>query len=506
MKWRSLLFIVAVLALLITIPVAAQNPISYGTSLTAELTSAAPQSFYTFNGAAGDVVTIYVLGHNAGFVPTVSLSGGTGQLGFSNNDPLTPFSNDASVTFRLPQAGAYSVLVGSVNGSPGLYTISLQVATPVVSTVLADSVAISIPVGAPSQTYTIAANSAAPTSITIQSQTPGFNVSVWLKNPDGQVIAVVAGGIDATTLVLPPTTGNYELTVSAADSTLAGSVAISLGGASTTPVPVATEETTAPVPMTQVATDPNVCTVTTTGNVNVRSGPGTNYNAINNLSPNNQLIATGQNSGWYYGTINNAPGWVFSGVVQASGACGNLAFVNAPSAPAPQATEEVAPQATTQQSQPTQSTQPTQSNQPTQPPPPTATESAQTAPPDQNIATTYSIKSNSPGSVSDSISYPNGDTEDSISYTLTDYDSVTTSAELRWTLFCNGDTQNVSFRRGNREVGGCNSSYTERINAGNGSGGGSASANFNIVYTGGNGAYVTWTLQVETISCAPRDC
>lgn len=504
MKWRSLLFIIGVLAMLITFPIAAQNALTYGTSLTAELTSAAPQAFYTFNGTVGDVVTIYVLGHNADFAPTVSLSGNTGQLGFSNDDPLTPFSNDASITFRLPQDGGYSVLVGNANGNLGLYTISLQVATPVVSTVLTDNVIISIPVGAPSLTYTVPANSGASTNVTIQSQTPGFDFSAWLKNPDGQVIAVVAKGIDAATFVIPAADGNYELTVSAADSTLAGSVAISLDGAPTTSVPDTTEETTAPVPTTttEETTDPNVCTITTDGAVNVRSGPGTDYNVVNSLNPNGQLIATGQNNGWYYGTINGVTGWAFSGVVEASGAC-NLAFVEAPSAPVPQTTEEVAPQptATTQQQ-----TEPTQSSPPTATSAPTATESAQTAPPDQNIATTYSIKSNSPGSVSDSISYPNGDTEDSISYTLTDYDSVTTSAELRWTLFCNGDTENVSFRRGNREVGGCNSSYTETINAGNGSGGGSARANFNIVYTGGDGAYVSWTLQVETISCAPRDC
>lgn len=485
--------------------VQAQNTISYGSTTNAQLTADVPQVFYTFSGTTGNIVTIYALGWSEGFQPTISLLSSTGQpLAFSNEDPLTPISNDARITLRLPSDGVYSLLVSSENNTTGTFTLSLYRTAPVISTVLSDSVTLNIPAGAPELRYSINADANTVTNLTIRSLSPDFDFRASLSNPDGDIIAVIVGGLDAVTLTIPAGEGTYELVVAAADAQIGGEIEISFSGSSSsdTSSPTSAPQATEP----SVVTDPNACVVTGE-NVNVRSGPSTEYPSIGALNSSNQLIASGQNNGWYSGDYNGQTGWVFSGVVNTTGSCNGLAFVEAPPVPTAAPENAITTEEATATEETTATEEATATEESTATEETTVTEEVQqTAPEDSNISSTYNIKSDSGQTVSSSISYPNGDTSDAVNYTITGYDSVTQRAELRWTLFCNGDTAGVEFLRGNRVVGGCNSSYTEFINAGNGSGGGNASAGFNIRYTSGSNSYVEWELRMETLSCAPRDC
>ena len=471
--------------------------IAYGQTTTASINAETPQGFFSFNGAAGDIVTAYALGWEVGFQPTLALAGATGQLAFSASDPLTPIGNDVRITYQLPQDGPYSLLVGSANGSQGTYTITLRSAAPAISNALVDAVTLNIPLGAPQQQYSITANPAGPVPVNIQSLTPGFGFTAVLNAPNGNVIAAINGGLETANLLIPAGEGTYTLVISSADPAIAGDLQLSLSGASA--APAAQPQPNQPQQPSVVQpppNDPNACIVqaANAGGVNVRSGPGTNYNEVGSLIGEITLNATGQNNGWYYGNFAFGTGWVASSVTIANGPCNNLPFVDAPTAPAqqvapPQATEEVSASPTApQQPTATQSQPPT----PTQP-------TAQTAAPDSNIAQTYNLKSDSGQQVSSDISYPQGDTEDTVNYTITGYDSVTFRADFSWTLFCNGDTEGVELLRGNRVVGGCNSTYTESINAGNGNGGGNARASFTIRYVSGSDSYVNWTLQMNTV-------
>ena len=503
MKKATLTFVLILLATAFAFSgaLAQGSVIAYGQTTTASINAETPQGFFSFNGAAGDIVTAYALGWEVGFQPTLALAGATGQLAFSTSDPLTPISNDARITYQLPQDGPYSLLVGSTNGSQGTYTITLRSAAPAISTALADTVTLNIPLGAPQQQYSITANPAGPVPVNIQSLTPGFGFTAILNAPNGNVIAVINGGLETANLLIPAGEGAYTLVLSSADPAIAGDLQVSLTGASA--APSSQSQTSQPAPTQPAAAqpppaDPNVCIVqaANAGGVNIRSGPGTNYNEVGSLVGDITLTATGQNNGWYYGNYAFGAGWVASSVTIATGPCNNLPFVDAPAAPAqqvapPQQTEEVSASPTVPP--PTQA-----QDQPTEPPPPTQP-AAQTAAPDSNIAQTYNLKSDSGQQVSSDISYPQGDTEDTVNYTITGYDSVTFRADFSWTLFCNGDTEGVELLRGNRVVGGCNSTYTESINAGNGNGGGNARASFTIRYTSGSDSYVNWTLQMNTV-------
>lgn len=91
--------------------------------------------------------------------------------------------------------------------------------------------------------------------------------------------------------------------------------------------------------------------------VNVRGGPGTNYSVVGFLNPGDQAPVTGRYSDWWQIVHNDAPGWVFGGIVTAENV-DDVPEVQPPPAPtSPPATAAPAP---------------TSPPPPTEPPPPVA--------------------------------------------------------------------------------------------------------------------------------------
>lgn len=66
--------------------------------------------------------------------------------------------------------------------------------------------------------------------------------------------------------------------------------------------------------------------------VNVRGGPGTNYNILGYLNPGDQAPVTGQYGGWWQVLYEDAPGWVYGEIVTVSNA-ENVPEVQPPTAP-----------------------------------------------------------------------------------------------------------------------------------------------------------------------------
>lgn len=340
------LLVVLILSLGLSSVLQAQgNVLGYEQVITGTLNPGSP-IIYTFQGSANDVVTLYVATDFA-IQASVSVSNSSGQpLGFSNDDALTPMSNDARVTAKLPANDTYIVTLNNQSDVAGNFSMSLSVANTLEQTILTGSLVVTIAPDGTAQQFLIPANSDIPQIVSIQTQQPGVSFSALLQTAEGTVLASIPVGLNGITLVIPAGALDHILTIDAADSSTGAAVEIEIltGG---TPQPATTEEA-------QV-TDPNVCTVTATG-VNVRSGPGTGYDVIGSLIDGNQFIATGQNSGWYNGTYNGQSAWVAASVVQASGNCGNLPTVAAPPLPqAPAATQ--APDTNT--GQPTATTQAT---------------------------------------------------------------------------------------------------------------------------------------------------
>lgn len=363
-----LVFLIISLLALSSVVSAQGGPLSYNTILTDTLNPGTP-IIYTFSGTANDMVTVYVIGSSE-LQPTLAVSNSSGQpLGFSNQDALTPISNDVRVTALLPANDTYIVTLNNTGASAGIFTLALSASQSPQSTLSSANTIITIAPGTTGQQLIIPGNPNGSQDLSIQSLLPSVGFSARLQSADGKILAVIAGGLNRTTFNLPASDRIYFLTVDADDATIGAQVEIALGGASVL-APATTEEAQAQQPA-----DPNVCTVTSSG-ANVRSGPGTNYGIVGSLIDGNQFIATGQNSGWYYGTFNGQSAWVAASVVTASGNCSNLAFVDAPAPPPPTATTA------SQNTQPTDSAPPTATTENQQPTtvPPTATTAATTVP------------------------------------------------------------------------------------------------------------------------------
>jgi hypothetical protein len=90
-------------------------------------------------------------------------------------------------------------------------------------------------------------------------------------------------------------------------------------------------------PTTVVETQETIPIVTAKDtNVNLRSGPGTNYDVVGSLKKGESLKTIGRNSdsSWWQVSNGNAPAWVFAGVVTITGADDEIAIVEAPPPPA----------------------------------------------------------------------------------------------------------------------------------------------------------------------------
>lgn len=493
MQFRISVLLVAILLSLMVVGVQAQgSPLSYGSTVSGEINATTPQGLYTINGAEGDWITIYAIGTAPEFQPTLSLLGSTGQLAFNNEDHLTLISNDARISFRLPAAGAYSLLVGSFDATPGTYILTVQSTIPSISTVLTDQpVTLNIPVNAPAQTYAFTANPSASSDVAIYSNTPGFYFTATLSDSDGRIVAVVDAGVERAVFTVPAGTLSYEIIIAAADPATTGEIAVVVTGAGVAATTTDIQPTQATV---DLPTDQCVAVAGSSG-VNVRSGPGESYDPIGGVAANGYVQITGQNNGWYAVNYFGETGWVASSVVSTNGPCGEipyLAYGEPEVTETPEATETVEmTEEATETMEMTEEASMTEEPEVTE----EANDQTQVAPEDIDQASEINIKQSGTQSISGNISYPTGDTRDVVTFTITGFDSVTTFADIQYTLFCNGDASNISASLGSTPIA-CNATQTIRAQGSNNQGTGNSSITFTIEYTGGEAQYVDWQLQI----------
>jgi len=331
-KWLSRLALTLVLALTMSTLVSAQGGALQFDTLTSGTHTGSP-IIYTFTGNQDTIVTVYAIGGN-GLQPTLALSNSSGQpLAFNIQDALTPMSNDVRVTAKLPATDTYIVTLNSQAASTGTYSILLTASATVTSTPLTAPTTVTIAPQSPTQQFSVAANPAGQT-LNIQSTVASNAFTAQIQTADGQIIAAIAGLTDSISLSLPASTVGYIITIGAENPVIGTVVTLSLGTGTST-----TSDTSSNTTTPQQPADPNACTLTS-NNANLRGGPGTNYDTVGALVGGDQFVVTGQNNGWFYGIFNGRQSWVAASVVNQSGNCGNLGFVDAPPAPQPQTTEE----------------------------------------------------------------------------------------------------------------------------------------------------------------------
>ncbi|MCB9454276.1 MAG: SH3 domain-containing protein [Anaerolineaceae bacterium] len=528
---RFLPILVGMLCLLLAGVALAQGGfVAYGQSVAGEITDQSPLVLYTFQGNAGDVMTAQVSATAPGLDPTLTLLSPSGvPLANNDNDPFGFNGSDARLNYTLADSGVYSLLVGSANNTRGSFILRLtQRSSSAGAAPLNGAAQVDLTTG--TQTLVVPGNPAAVTPITIQSNPPGAPFSVEVRDPGGQTIAVFAG-LPSVTLALPAASGDFVIVVTPTTPNAQGSVVVNQGDApappdtnTPPPAPVATEEVAPDGPL------PGVCSVTAAGNVtNVRSGPGTDYGVVAQLSNGQYFEVVGINGVWYAVSLpGGGQGWVRSDVVGASGPCDNLPQMGAPTVPnEPVTTEEAGstlatptytatfvpgvPTATTLPPQQPTATTPPQPQQPTAtftpsytpPAPPTATftpsytpttpPAPQEAPADPRFNNPLDIALDTTGSVTDFVSYPGGDTEDRVRYSVTGMNPNSSlsggRARLILAVSCFGNnTDQVQFFT-NGQTYTCGQTIVDKEVTFD-----SNTGSVVITAVGGNGTYVQWVL------------
>jgi len=342
---QKILFVFILVLLWVRPALAQENVIAYGTNVVGTISAEAPQAEFSFNGTAGDLVTIQAIGITSGLDPAISLNSATQQgITGNDNDSTIPGTTDARVSISLPQSGPFTVLVTSVTGATGEFLLRLSGHTPPSTTALADTpVDASVAPNSP-QLFSFNADPAAIITLNVTTATAGFAFRTFITDSNGIPVAMVSGSdIVGVMLAFPPGDSTYTAEISAFDPGASGQVTVFMGDS---PAAVqSVDETSAPSPEETpevLPTDETVSTCGITpngGEVNVRNGPATTFDIIAQLQPSEVLQATGTSKFWYRVIVPDVGiGWVSDTVVFATGECRDIPEVD----PA-EAAQETAP-------------------------------------------------------------------------------------------------------------------------------------------------------------------
>ncbi len=349
---RSRQWLIVALAVLLTgvlpVPVLAQGgAITYGTAVAGSITEQASFLVYQFNGGAGDEIIATVVGMSAGMSPGLSLLGSNQrQLALADSDPFGA-EGVARLAYLLPDTGRYYLMVTNTAGTPGDFVLHLdgRAVIPGGDLQAGDMVGVDLPAGSPPASLNFTGLPGGLSALSIAAITPDFPFIARLYGPDGGQLGEAGNErLNGATFILRPGGDRYTLIIGPLGQESAGQLSVNFaaGGSAgllppalASPTPIVAAPTLPPV--VQATPTPSTCQVSSTLNVNVRTGPGTNYPAIGSLFPGTALNVIGRNneSTWFVVNYNGQQGWVASSVVQLGGPCGNLPVLTAPPPPTP---------------------------------------------------------------------------------------------------------------------------------------------------------------------------
>lgn len=357
MRIHRIVIVLMVLLALTSLTAAQGGVLSYGDTVTSEISAAAPLSFFTFSGTENDLVSIYVLSLNPGFQPTITLVTATGeQMGSSTGDPLTPIPNDASINRRLPQSGVYTILVNSADGTPGNFALSLYGEAGTSSETLSEGPSTSAVTTVQVYNFSVEETS----RLRVSGNPADFLFTAVARDADGNVISVVSTGVNQLAFTFPAG-GPYEVTFTPFDPAITGELNLVLdavaGRPSITddtaeaPPPVATEEASpdtdeVPPPVTTEEASAVPCRVIPNNPTGafLYDGPGTEFTVVDGLPGGTVMIVTGRDGDWLYGEYNGSSVWVPVQSVVIEGDCDGLPLPDSTSA-----TEDAPPPVTTEE-------------------------------------------------------------------------------------------------------------------------------------------------------------
>lgn len=337
------LFVLLALLFAMLSPLYAQEgtTISYGSSTVGNIPADGSTTTFTFNGNTGDLITARVVGLTPEMDPNLRLAGPSGELLATNdNNLLLPAATDAEIVFRLVTPGTHSLMV---SGTAGDFMLTLSVRPPmsVVSLTFDRPTDVALPLVPAEQVFLFNTHPTRTTTLLIDVDPFNLDAFIEVRDGAGQLLALL-GRVDNACLSFGPGDSVNEVMIRAAEGA-AGRVRFTLGSTpcdfDVEPVVIATPVPFQPIPI------PNVCAVSSYINVNIRSGPGLNYQVISTLVAYSPLpvIGTSADGAWHVVQLGSGQGWISSSVTSVVGPCTNLPVVPPPdttATPTDEATEE----------------------------------------------------------------------------------------------------------------------------------------------------------------------
>ncbi|MCS7070411.1 MAG: hypothetical protein NZM00_02825, partial [Anaerolinea sp.] len=209
--------------------------LSYGSIVSGRIDSATPLGQHTFNGSAGDLVTVRALGVGGSLNPSLTLLAPDGSpVAGSDEYVLSDRITDAFLSVFLPQTGTYQLLVGSSGGTQGDYLLQLAGRSPVIAETLDydTPVRAEVPLDPPPQYWQFTAGNC-PTTLTITNETGGdpftFPYSAVVRDERGVRVGELRGGRALQNrLTVPANSGRYEIEIGSIDALSFGTLLLTI--------------------------------------------------------------------------------------------------------------------------------------------------------------------------------------------------------------------------------------------------------------------------------------
>jgi uncharacterized protein YraI len=193
---------------------------------------------------------------------------------------------------------------------------------------------ITFPVTEPAQSFIFNTDPVFATTVLIDATPFTLDAYVEIRDGTGQLISTLQSNLDNACISVGPGDQLLELTVVALPQ-VTGAITLTLSNAPCILGPVPLEGVPLPTPEFTPVVVEGICAASSGRNVNIRSGPGTNYARLALLQAGNSIQVTGQSQDGQWFVVQNEfiQGWVAARVVSVTGPCAQLPVVAAPPLP-----------------------------------------------------------------------------------------------------------------------------------------------------------------------------
>ncbi|MBN1963656.1 MAG: SH3 domain-containing protein [Anaerolineae bacterium] len=341
--------------------------LNIGDNKLGEVTAAQPTPAYALTILTPQTIDLQVLAVTPGFAPALRVFDPAGIL----IQTVTNTSLATAVQVRSLEVGPgqYRIEVQSANGQPGQFVLGVQVGETLpapLPLVLGQSFAGNASSETQRQRYAFTGSATDMLLLYVTSELPGAAPVVSLRDADTlETLAITSARVAGVRFLIPAGATGYLVEVANSGASVVETFTICLenengsgprcaAGAAVSSQPTATtavivpSPTAVPQPLPPLpATGACVIASATGGSVNVRSGPGTEYGVLFQLSGNALAAVTGRlaDGSWFQASLNGVTGWASASVVRTGGQCGSVPVVGLtpPTVAAPTAAATAAP-------------------------------------------------------------------------------------------------------------------------------------------------------------------